>query len=82
MGESVREIIEFVSIVEKDESMQLLVKAAKRPVEIISLAESLGIKMSMNQLRYWSRELTAPYFPWAERGSQWRREYFEEGRLD
>lgn len=82
MGESVKEIIEFVGIIDKDENMQLLVKAAKSPAEIIRIAESVGIKMSMNQLRYWSRELTAQYFPWAEKGSQWRREYFEEERFD
>ena len=82
MGESAKEIMEFVSIIEKDENMQLLVKAAKSPAEIIRIAESVGIKMSMNQLRYWSRELTARYFPWANRGNQWRREYFEEERLD
>ena len=70
------EIKEFVSLLDKDERLQELVKTAKVPEQIIEIAESVGIKISMKQLRFWSRELTAPYFPWAEKGYPWRREFF------
>ena len=70
------EIIEFASLPDKDERLQELVKTAKVPERIIEIAESAGIKISMKQLRFWSRELTASYFPWAEKGHLWRREFF------
>ena len=70
------EIIEFASLLDKDERLQELVKTAKVPERIIEIAESAGIKISMKQLRFWSRELKAPYFPWAEKGHLWRREFF------
>ena len=70
------EIKEFVSLLDKDEGLQELVKTAKVPERIIEIAESVGIKINIKQLRFWSRELKAPYFPWAEKGNLWRREFF------
>ena len=75
-GPSSSEIKELVSLLDKDERLQELVKTAKVPERIIEIAESAGIKISIKQLRFWSRELTAPYFPWAEKGYLWRREFF------
>ena len=76
MDSGVSEIKDFTDLLDKDKRIQALVKAAKTPDQILEIAESAGIKISMKQLRFWSRELTAPYFPWAEKGNQWRREFF------
>ena len=76
MVPSVVAIKEFVDLLDKDAKLQALVKAAKAPGEILRIAELGGIKISMNQLRFWSRELKAPYFPWAGMGNQWRQEFF------
>ena len=78
MDPSILEIKEFVELLDQDAEMQELVKMANTPGQIVSLAESAGIKISVKQLRFWSRELTASYFPWAEKGNQWRREFFKE----
>ena len=76
MVESVVEIQRFVDALGKDERMEMLVKEAKTPDQIIQIAESAGINISMKQLRFWSKELKAPCFPWAEKGDQWRRNFF------
>ena len=73
---SVIAIKEFVDLLDKGEKLQALVKAAKTPEEIIHIAESEGIKIGMKQLQFWSKELKASYFPWAQMGRQWREEFF------
>ena len=65
MDESVIAVKEFVYLLDKDKKLQSLVKAAKIPEEILRIAELEGIKISRKQLRFWSGELKAPYFPWA-----------------
>ena len=82
MEESIGELKKFIDAIDKDESMQALTRSAKTPDRIIQIAESAGIKTSMKQLPFWSRELKASYFPWAEKGSQWRREFFEKRLLE
>ena len=81
MEESNGELKKFIDAIDKDESMQALTRSAKTPDQIIQIAESAGMKTSVKQLRFCSRELKASYFPWAEKSSQWRREFFEKGRL-
>ncbi|WP_156957205.1 hypothetical protein [Synechococcus sp. KORDI-49] len=76
MGESPLAIKDFVYALDKFKKLQVLVKEAKTPEEILFIAESLGIKISMKQLQFWSKELKAPYFPWAQMGRQWREEFF------
>ena len=76
MDQSISEIKKFIDIIEKDESMQTNAKRANTPDQIIQIAESVGINISMKQLRFWSKELKAPYFPWSEKGDQWRRKFF------
>ena len=82
VDESVLAIKELVELLDKDKKMQALVKAAKTPDQILHIAESAGIKISMEQLRFWSGELKAQYFPWAEMGKQWRQEFFARGNHD
>ena len=76
MESGVNAIKEFTELLDQDREAQELVKSANTPEQIVKLAESAGIDISVKQLRFWSRELKAPYFPWAEKGNQWRREFF------
>ena len=70
------ELIAFCKILEKDNNLQAQVKEANCPQQIMDLAASLGQEISSTELRIWSKELRAPYFPWAEKGDQWRRNFF------
>ena len=70
------ELTAFLKLLEKDKNLQLQVKEANCPQQIMDLAASLGQKISYKELRIWSKELRAPYFPWAEKGDQWRRNFF------
>ena len=76
MESGVDAIKKFTELLDQDGEMQEFVKSANTPEQIVKLAESAGVSISVKQLRFWSRELTAPYFPWAEKGNQWRREFF------
>ena len=76
MDPNVNELKKFINILEKDGSMQAKTRGANTPDEIIQIAKSAGYNISMKQLRFWSKELKAPYFPWSEKGDQWRRNFF------
>ena len=76
MDSGIDAIKQFIELLDRDAEMQEFVKSANTPKKIVELAESVGVDISVKQLRFWSRELKAPYFPWAEKGSQWRREFF------
>lgn len=69
-------LIDFCSLLQEDENLQSQVKAAKSPKEIVDFAASLGHNISREELRLWSRELKAAYFPWSEMGHEWRRNFF------
>ena len=70
------ELTEFCRTLAKDQALQLQVKNAGDPHEIIQIAAANGYKLSKPELRRWSKELTAPYFPWSEMGSEWRSNFF------
>lgn len=70
------ELTAFCKLLEKNNNLQLEVKGANCPQQIIDLAASLGQEISRKELRIWSKELRAHYFPWAEKGDQWRRNFF------
>jgi hypothetical protein len=70
------QLIQFCDLLDKNEELQLQIKAAATPKEIIEIAESNGCKLSLKELRFWSKELKAKYFPWSEMGNEWRRNFF------
>ena len=70
------ELTEFCRTLAKDQALQLQVKNAEDPQEIIQIAAVNGYKLSKHELRRWSKELTSPYFPCSEMGSEWRRNFF------
>jgi predicted ribosomally synthesized peptide with nif11-like leader len=68
----------FCRALEGDSDLQSRVKAAENPQTIIDIAKSKGYEISLLELRVWSRELVADYFPWATLGHAWRRNFFKE----
>ena len=70
------ELVAFCQLLEKDKNLQLQVKGANCPQQIVDLAATLGQEISSHELRIWSKELRAPYFPWEQKGDQWRRNFF------
>ena len=56
--------------------LQSQIKEAATCEQIIAIAASNGYEISYKELRTWSKELMAPYFPWAEKGNEWRRDFF------
>ncbi len=72
------QLILFCKLLNEDKILQSQVKAAVTPKHIIELAASKGCEISHSELRSWSKELTAPYFPWSEMGNEWRRNFFNQ----
>lgn len=70
------QLINFCSLLNESKKLQSQVKEAKTANQIIKIAESNGFKISQKELRFWSKELKANYFPWAEMGNEWRRNFF------
>ena len=52
MDPDVSDIKDFTDFLDKDKRIQALVKAAKTPDQILEIAESVGMKISMKQLRF------------------------------
>ena len=71
--------IAFVKLLEKDEDLQAKIKLAKNSQQIIDIAESRGFTISPLELRTYSSDLSAHYFPWATRENEFRRNFFKRG---
>ncbi len=69
--------IAFVKSLEKDEDLRSKIKLAENPQQMIDVAKSAGFRISPLELRTWSKELSADYFPWAAKGSDFRRNFFK-----
>ena len=70
-------LVAFIKLLEQDGNLQAKVKAADNPQQIIEIAESTGCAISRMELRTWSAELAADYYPWATQGSEFRRNFFK-----
>jgi predicted ribosomally synthesized peptide with nif11-like leader len=69
--------IAFVKFLEKDEGLQSKIKVAENHQQIIDIAESAGFTFSCLELRTYSSDLSAHYFPWATKGNEFRRNFFK-----
>ena len=69
-------LIRFCKHLDNDDSLKEQIAKASSPSQIIELAKSNGFVITVEELRIWSRELKAPYFPWAQMGHEWRRKFF------
>jgi len=70
-------IISFSQHLQKDEESQRKIKSCTNPEQILSIAASLGFEISTVELRKYSRDLSASYYPWSDMGSTWRRNFFD-----
>ena len=67
----------FCALLDADADLQARMKAAQNPQEVVEIASSLGLEISPAELRIWSRELSAAYFPWTGKGHEYRRDFFK-----
>jgi hypothetical protein len=67
---------QFIRMVEGDPALQAEIGQAEQPAQIVALAERHGAVVSVEALRAVSRDLSAPYWPWAGQGHAWRRRFF------
>ncbi|MDA0717231.1 MAG: Nif11 family protein [Cyanobacteria bacterium] len=70
-------LVAFCGALNSSGELQKRVKAAVSPQEIIDIAESMGYKISTQDLRSFSKDLVASYFPWSAKGNQFRRDFFD-----
>jgi len=70
------DLIAFVARVEQDATLRAAIATAATPQEIVDLAAGLSFDVALDALRQASRELSAPYWPWAAKGTLWRRQFF------
>ena len=66
----------FCQYLDNNTLAQAQVKETTSASQIIQLAKLNGFEITISELRSWSRELKATYFPWSQRGNQWRRDFF------
>lgn len=69
-------LIAFVTCADQDPELQALIAGAASPQQILDLAAVRGCVVELEVLRQASRELSAPYWPWAAKGTSWRRQFF------
>ena len=53
------------------------VRSAAQPSDIIEIAKSINIDLSISLLRRFSKQLSAPYWPWDNQPDLVRRKFFE-----
>ena len=70
------QLINFIKLADESNDLQSQIKEVTTAEQIIAIAASNGYEISCKELRTWSKELKAPYFPWAEKGNEWRRNFF------
>tara|TARA_B100000900_G_C20177906_1_gene552643 strand:+ start:220 stop:450 length:231 start_codon:yes stop_codon:yes gene_type:complete len=66
----------FCQYLDNNTLAQAQVKETTSASQIIQLAKLNGFEITISELRSWSRELKATYFPWSQMGNQWRRDFF------
>ena len=72
------DLIDFCKFVEGNKELQSSVKRATNAKEILDIAQAAGFTFSIIELRIWSRELSAAWFPWSGKNRDWRRSFFCE----
>jgi hypothetical protein len=60
---------------------QARLKACSTPEAILAMAEELDCPFAWQTLRSRSSDLAADYWPWAQKGTIWRREFFQAAAL-
>ena len=76
IGSPPSQLISFCNLLDKNKELQSQVKTTVTPKQIIEIAASKGYEISYKELYFWSKYLTASYFPWSEMGKKWRHDFF------
>ena len=74
---SVEAVFAFSKALQSSAELARKVRSASRPQEIIDIAESINIRLSIPTLRRFSKQLSAPYWPWDNQPDEVRRRFFE-----
>lgn len=69
-------LLAFTARVQEDLGLQQRLAKASSMAAVIRLAASLGFSLTAAELRRASRDLAAPYWPWAARGRLHRYRFF------
>ena len=81
-GQQSAQLLGFVRELDRNIALAGQVKNCSTPEQIIEIATSVGFALDKTELRIWSRELSAPNFPWAGKGNKWRRNFFIESSIE
>ena len=66
----------FSKVLRSSPELAKQVHGASNPQEIVEIARSIGIDLSIPVLRRLSGQLSAPYWPWDNQTSELRRKFF------
>lgn len=69
-------LVDFCRKLDVDAGMSAQVKMASTPDQIVALAEAHGFGISRSELRVFSSQLRASYFPWSDKSRAWRHQFF------
>lgn len=59
-----------------DPGLAALISASQTPEQILELASSKGFEFNRQVMREQSPNLASRHWPWAGKGSPWRRQFF------
>ncbi|MFO7628854.1 MAG: Nif11 family protein [Prochlorococcaceae cyanobacterium] len=66
----------FAACLDADPGMAALIRASQSPEQIVELAGSKGFAFNRQVMREQSSNLASRHWPWAGKGSAWRRQFF------
>lgn len=72
-----KDLVKLCALLDADVELQARTKAAQNPQELSDITNSIGLEISIDELRVWSRDLSAAYFPWTGKGHEYRRNFFK-----
>jgi hypothetical protein len=76
-NQMIESVYAFSKVLRRTPELAKQVHAASNPQEIVEIAKSIGIDLSIPMLRRLSGQLSAPYWPWYNQTSELRRKFFE-----
>ena len=74
---AIASLMAFVRSVEASGELQALIAGASGLDQILDVASREGFSFTAQDLRAVSRDLSAPYWPWAAKGHAFRRQFFD-----
>lgn len=77
MAKTYNAIRQLIRVAEDDPHLQARIALSESPQQLITIAAEAGVQLPLQELRETSRELSAPYWPWASKGNSYRRMFFK-----